>query len=95
MKFYYSQEIEGHVVGRWVKMINYYKILVGNSKGKGLLEVQYLDNIKMDHKEAWCKGINIFLGQGWAQWRIHVTEDFQRPAAWASVVKHLLGYVLL
>jgi hypothetical protein len=39
MKFYYSQEIEGHVVGRWVKMINYYKILVGNSKGKGLLEV--------------------------------------------------------
>jgi hypothetical protein len=49
----------------------------------------------MDHKEAWCKGINIFLGQGWAQWRIHVTEDFQRPAAWASVVKHLLGYVLL
>jgi hypothetical protein len=39
MKCYYSQEIEGQVVGRLVKMINYYKILVGNFKGKGILEV--------------------------------------------------------
>jgi len=39
MKYDYGHEIERYVVGKWVKVRNYYKILVGNSEGEGLLEV--------------------------------------------------------
>jgi hypothetical protein len=39
MKYDYGQEIERYVVGKWVKMRKYYKIFVGNSEGKDLLEV--------------------------------------------------------
>jgi len=39
MKYDYGRETERYVVGKWIKMRNYYKILVGNSEGKGPLEV--------------------------------------------------------
>jgi hypothetical protein len=58
MKYDYGHETERYVVG------NYYKILVGNSEGKDLMKSGALDNIKMDHKETWYKGINFFSGPG-------------------------------
>jgi hypothetical protein len=38
MKYEYGHETERYVVGKWIKMRNYYNILVGNSEGKGPVE---------------------------------------------------------